>query len=208
MSHKANAPKMNSIAELPPSEAKWVELKKINWTDQAGRERVWEVAARKTRGRSGVDAVAMATIILHPSRPPSTILVLQYRPPVDATTVEFPAGLIDADESPEAAAVRELREETGYTGRVLDISPTIANDPGMSTANMQLVVVEVRLSEGDEEPEQHLDSGEHIQRVVVPLDELYEKLLSYSRQERTIVSAKLFHWAAGLHFAKKQLLQL
>lgn len=39
-----------------------------------------------------------------------------------------------------------------------------------------MVTVEVELKEGDEEPEQHLDDGEHIERVVVPISELYEKL--------------------------------
>lgn len=39
-----------------------------------------------------------------------------------------------------------------------------------------MVTVEVTLNEGDEEPEQHLDEGEHIQRVIVPLTELYDKL--------------------------------
>lgn len=40
----------------------------------------------------------------------------------------------------------------------------------------QMVTVEVTLNEGDAQPEQHLDDGEHIERVVVPLSELYEKL--------------------------------
>ena len=39
-----------------------------------------------------------------------------------------------------------------------------------------MVTVEVNLKEGDEQPEQHLEEGEHIERVVVPLDQLYEKL--------------------------------
>jgi ADP-ribose pyrophosphatase len=39
-----------------------------------------------------------------------------------------------------------------------------------------MVTVEVELKEGDEEPEQHLDDGEHIERVVVPISKLYEKL--------------------------------
>ena len=33
-------------------------------------------------------------------------------------TLELPAGLIDPGESPAAAAVRELKEETGYTATV------------------------------------------------------------------------------------------
>lgn len=39
-----------------------------------------------------------------------------------------------------------------------------------------MVTVEVNLKEGDEPPEQHLDEGEFIERVTVPLSELYDKL--------------------------------
>jgi len=41
---------------------------------------------------------------------------------------------------------------------------------------LQMVTIEVNLKEGDEEPEQHLDEGEHIERRVVPLDKLYDTL--------------------------------
>ncbi len=40
-------------------------------------------------------------------------LVRQYRPAIEAFTLEFPAGLRDGDEPPEQAALRELAEETG-----------------------------------------------------------------------------------------------
>lgn len=145
--------------------------------------------------------MAIAPILLHPSKPASTLIILQYRPPTQAICVEFPAGLIDAGETPEEAAIRELKEETGYSGKVVDISPTIVSDPGMTTANMQFATVEVQLKEGDEEPEQHLESGEHIERIVVPLHELYDRLMAYSKEKGTIVDARLFHWASGLHFA-------
>ena len=51
-------------------EAKWVEFQKIEWTDQEGKQRLWEAANRKTRGKSGIDAVAIAPILLHPSNTP------------------------------------------------------------------------------------------------------------------------------------------
>jgi ADP-ribose pyrophosphatase len=45
------------------------------------------------------------------------VLVRQFRHGIRDLTLEVPAGLIDAaDASPAAAAVRELREETGYAG--------------------------------------------------------------------------------------------
>ena len=132
------------------------------------------------------------------------MIVIQYRPPLDAYTVEWPAGLIDAEETAEEAAVREFKEETGYECRVLSISPVQAADPGLSNANMQLAMVEVQLKEDDEEPEQRLEDGEHIQRVVIPLTEFYSRLVEYSKQERMVVAAKLFHFAAGMHFAQTQ----
>jgi len=203
MSSKVQEPKINKISTLSSEEAKWIEFQKVDWIDQEGKPRIWEACARKTRGKGGIDAVAIAPILLHPSRPTSTLIILQYRPPVQATCVEFPAGLIDADETPEQAALRELKEETGYEGRIVAITPTIVSDPGMTTANMQFAMVEVQLKEGDKEPEQHLESGEHIERIVVPLEQLYDRLMEFSKEEDKIVDARLFHWAAGLHFAKQ-----
>ncbi|KAF2147554.1 uncharacterized protein K452DRAFT_304364 [Aplosporella prunicola CBS 121167] len=203
MSAPTQTPRVTRVTPLNNDASKWIHLEQIHYEDQTGAPRVWEVASRRTRGSAGVDAVAIGNVLLHPRKPASTLLVLQYRPPLDAYTVEWPAGLIDAAETPEQAALRELKEETGYEGRVVSVSPTLASDPGMTSANMQVAMVEVKLGEEEELPEQSLDEGEYIQRVVVPLSELYERLVAYSKEEKTVVSAKLFHWAAGLQFARE-----
>ncbi|CAF9929273.1 MAG: hypothetical protein GOMPHAMPRED_005355 [Gomphillus americanus] len=199
----AQAPKITRISPLSPDEAKWTELRKIEWTDQTGKERIWEAAARKTRGKSGIDAVAIAPILRHPNKPPSTIIILQYRPPVEAICVEFPAGLIDEGESPEEAAVRELKEETGYEGKVCDSSAPLTKQPGLTNVTIQMVTVEVELKDGDKEPEQHLEEGEFIERRVVPISELYDKLQALSKEDGKIVDARLYHWALGLHWSQR-----
>lgn len=43
----------------------------------------------------------------------SLLFVVFFRPPICAYSLEFPAGLIDEDEDPVAAGLRELKEETG-----------------------------------------------------------------------------------------------
>jgi ADP-ribose pyrophosphatase len=50
--------------------------------------------------------------------PLSTIIIRQYRPPIQAYCIEFAAGLVDNIETPGMAALRELKEETGYEGKV------------------------------------------------------------------------------------------
>jgi ADP-ribose pyrophosphatase len=200
MASSTGIPNITSLVDLPSSEAKWVKLQKATYTDAKGKQRIWEIASRKTTGTAGVDAVAMGNIIYHPSNPPSTIVVIQFRPPVGGFTVEWPAGLIDASETPEQAAVRELYEETGYKGKVISTSPPVAADPGMTSANLCLCMVEIHLNEGDPEPEQHLDEGEDIQRVNIPISELYARLEEFA-SEGYVIAAKLYHWAAGAQYA-------
>jgi ADP-ribose pyrophosphatase len=200
---KTQEPKITSITDLSTSDAKWVALRKVDFVDQSGTSRSWEIAVRKTTSKSGVDAVAMGNIFVHPSKPAATMLVIQYRPPVGKYTVEWPAGLVDEDETPEEAAVREMKEETGYDARILESGPVVASDPGLTNATLQLVMVEVQLNnEDDIMPDQKLDEGELIERIMVPLSELYERLMKWAADDKFMIAGKLFYFAAGMHFAR------
>jgi ADP-ribose pyrophosphatase len=64
------------------------------------------------------------------------VMVRQYRHGVRDLTLEVPAGLIDpADRTPAEAALRELREETGYGAR--EIIPLGAVHPNPAIMNNQ-----------------------------------------------------------------------
>ncbi|KAF8965270.1 NUDIX hydrolase domain-like protein [Flammula alnicola] len=199
-----STPKIISSTEMSASEAKWITLKKIKYTDQEGTERVWECAERKTRSKStGVDAVAVLAVIRSKTNafPVSTIVIEQYRPPIGKYVIELPAGLVDEGETVEQAAYRELHEETGFTAdKVLQVSPVVVSDPGMTNANMQLAVLSVVLEDKMETPVPQLDPGEYIVTRVVELAKLQTALEDYDKKG-FVVDARLSHLASGFALA-------
>jgi ADP-ribose pyrophosphatase len=60
-----------------------------------------------------------AVLVLARTAESQWILVKQFRPAMREWTLEFPAGSIDPNESPDDAAARELFEETGFVCRSL-----------------------------------------------------------------------------------------
>jgi len=60
------------------------------------------------------------------------VLVRQYRHPVGRAIWEIPAGVIAAGESPQAAAERELLEETGYTADIWEEWTEVFTSPGIT----------------------------------------------------------------------------
>lgn len=57
-------------------------------------------------------------------------LVRQFRPAVERVTLELPSGHIDKGETPEQAAARELREETGFVAEKLVLVGNLFPDTG------------------------------------------------------------------------------
>ncbi|KAJ3493251.1 hypothetical protein NLJ89_g11063 [Agrocybe chaxingu] len=112
-------------------------------------------------------------------------------------------GLIDESETAEQAAIRELYEETGYKAtRTLQISPIVVSDPGMTNANMQLVVVSVDMDDQLETPDPKLEAGEFIVTKVVELAKLKVTLGNYDK-EGFVVDARLSHLVSGFELARQ-----
>lgn len=59
------------------------------------------------------------------------LFVWQYRFGTDALSLEIPGGVIDPDEAPEAAALRELKEETGYEAESVELISVVEPNPAL-----------------------------------------------------------------------------
>ena len=62
-------------------------------------------------------------IVIYPvwrDDPEKLVMIRQYRYPLDAYIYELPAGLVDAGETPQQAAIREMKEETGFSFEVYE----------------------------------------------------------------------------------------
>jgi ADP-ribose pyrophosphatase len=113
-------------------------------------------------------------IVLHPdavccvvlTKELETVLVRQYRKPIEKPILEIPAGKIDPGEDAHLAAVRELREEVGFQdGKVVHLMDFYSS-PGFCNEKLGLfLATEAVLGE------QELDEGEFIELVRVPFVE-------------------------------------
>jgi len=97
------------------------------------------------------------------------VMVNQFRYGIDAFSWEIPGGVIDLCEDPVTAGVRELREETGYTGKSARLLGSVNPNPAIMNNRCHLVLVEgVVLAQALE-----WDPDEEIEVTTIPVDEAY-----------------------------------
>lgn len=164
---------------------KWLELK---------REGKWEYISRvRERG---------AAFILAITEEQEIVLVEQYRTAVHANAIELPAGIIGdvagfEYEAREAAALRELEEETGFRGAHAECVLTGPVAPGFASEKFYLFratgLTRINAGGGVE--------GENITVHIVPLREIrgwLEARIAEGKLVDSRIHTGLWYTAAGL----------
>lgn len=118
----------------------------------------------------------------------------QFRYPLSRAFVEFPAGKLDAGESPLACGVRELAEETGYRATEWARAGILHNAIAYSTEG-----IEVWFARGLVAGESSLDAGEFLDVFTTTLNEL-EAMAERGEvtDAKTLIGMLwITHWRAG-----------
>lgn len=118
------------------------------------------------------------------------VMIEQFRHGTGTIELEIPGGMIDPqDSSPEAAAIRELREETGYAGENPRIIGRVFPNPAIMSNTCFTVLVENCHCVHPVE----FDHGEDLINRLVPISEVPD-LVAAGTIKHSLVVAGLYYF--------------
>jgi ADP-ribose pyrophosphatase len=128
------------------------------------------------------------------TREGEALLVRQFRFGVEADTLEIPGGMVDKGEAPEAAAARELEEETGFSASELVSLGTVHPNPALQSNRCHTF-----LALGCEKVKhpREKDAGEDIEVVLVPASRLQGMVRDGTITHSLVLNAIYFAELAG-----------
>lgn len=122
------------------------------------------------------------------------VLIRQYRVGVDEVTLEIPGGMCDPGESPDLAAARELREETGYVAREIRSLGWVHPNPAIQGNRCHSFLATGARAVGP----QRTDPHERIEVVTEPLDRIPILVREGAIRHSLVISAFHFLSLRGL----------
>lgn len=155
------------------------EDEKLKWKTGTSRTLlqtvVCDVTSNHNTSYSGIEGDyiifdAPDWVIVIPELDNNFLMVKQWRHGSKCLSVEFPGGVIDKGEEPEAAALRELKEETGYDAGTLTKLGSINPNPALFSNKVHIFLAENLKKVAKQE----LDSDEFINFMELSKDEVIE----------------------------------
>ena len=181
--------------EIKHFEGRFLSFNTLETVNTKGKKVVWEYIKRRTT--QGIDTIARSKEKL--------LINIEKRYPVDSFVLGFPGGICDDDNNVIAQAVKELKEETGYSPintEDLKLQPLVYIDPWKSNEKTQYV--DVQIDENSTGIEQSLEEMEVITTRFVNNDNLSSELRSIAEENGYKQDARLYSYAFGREIGKRK----
>ena len=117
------------------------------------------------------------------------VLVRQYRHGIRDVTLEIPGGLVEDHDTPEAAARRELYEETGYREKSMDFLGSVHPNPAIQNNQCYTFLAKDVFLAG----RQDQDEKEDIEVLLRPIVEI-PRLIRENRITHSLVLAAFYRF--------------
>lgn len=205
---------MDISSEISLHKGPWLEILKrkyrVNLNEEYDLEYVRRPYAKVVNG-----ATTIPIIVDKKNNTKELILIANYRIPIQSWILEFPSGLVDDNnETPLQECLRELKEETGYTGEELKMGNKFNNleafcDPHKSTENEFQIMLEIDIEkEENKNPSQDLDADEQIKVHKIILDSesiqrLKDLVSAHNYQVSNEIQLFITGYVIGKYYMKK-----
>ncbi|HJG97374.1 MAG TPA: NUDIX hydrolase [Romboutsia timonensis] len=94
------------------------------------------------------------------------VLIKQFRKPIEQVIWEIPAGKLEIGETPKECAIRELKEETGYSAKNIKLIHKFFTSSGFSNQKIYIF-----LATGLTKGEHKFDEDEIIEKYEIDINE-------------------------------------
>jgi ADP-ribose pyrophosphatase len=121
------------------------------------------------------------------------VLVRQFRYGINEFSLEIPGGVMEAGEDPVTAGLRELREETGFSGAPAKLLGVVHPNPAIQSNRCHFVFVEAATRSHELE----WDTDEEIHILTEPVEEVLRLARSGGITHGLVIDALMLfepHW--------------